>query len=181
MNGGGNAVGVAGACGVCGRDGGGKLRPGIGGGIMPLCMLLCINCSHSGGICGGQFKAYRVSAYASLSTCRTYARSLTSRGKLWQVALVFSMPGLGRVWLWGQLLQTGHVPARRRRRGVLLLAILVCPARRLLHLREWKGKWHPGWKVVVRHCGRSAARRGRSFARSSAHRARQIFVDCQTC
>ena len=54
---GGNAVGVDGACGVGGSEGGGKLRPGSGGGIMPAGMLFCISCNHSGGICGGQLKA----------------------------------------------------------------------------------------------------------------------------
>jgi hypothetical protein len=54
---GGNAVGVGGACGVGGSEGGGKLRPGSGGGIMPAGMLFCISCNHSGGICGGQLKA----------------------------------------------------------------------------------------------------------------------------
>ena len=54
---GGNAVGVDGACGVGGSEGGGKLRPGSGGGIMPAGMLCCISCNHSGGICGGQLKA----------------------------------------------------------------------------------------------------------------------------
>jgi hypothetical protein len=102
---------------------------------------------------------------------REMAISLTRRRKLRQV-LVLSMARLRRVWLWGMLrVQAGKVPSRRRRRGMRLLAILVRAIRWLLHLRVWEGKRHPR-EVVIRHCGRSAARRGRSFARSLAHRVR---------
>jgi hypothetical protein len=47
-----------------------------------------------------------------------------------------------------------------------LLLLLLLHLR--LHWREWIGKGHPRWEV--RHCGRSAARRRRSSARTSAHR-----------
>ena len=109
---------------------------------------------------------------------REVAFSLTSRGKLRQV-LVLSMARLRRVWLWGILrVEAGKVPSWRRRRGMLLLAILVRAIRGLLHLRVWEGKWHPR-EVVIRHCGRSAARRGRSFARSLGHRVGGRYIVVQ--
>lgn len=61
---------------------------------------------------------------------------------------------------------------------MLLLAILVRAIRGLLHLRVWEGKWHPR-EVVIRHCGRSAARRGRSFARSLGHRVGGRYIVVQ--
>lgn len=127
---------------------------------MPACMLFCINCSHSVGICGGQLKPESELGRVKLVTM-FFVVSLTSRRELGQVVLVLSMARLRRIWLWGILLETGQIPARRRR-SMLLLAILVRTVWRL-HLRKWKWKGHPGWVVaVVRHCGkeRSASRDG---------------------
>ena len=110
------------------------------------------------------------------SFCR---RLLTSWGELRQVVLVLGVAWLWRVWLGGILLQARHIPARRRRgcrRLTIVLAVL-----RLLHLRERERKGHPGWEVVVRHCGRCEARRGRSYARTSAHRTVESSVDVRTC
>jgi hypothetical protein len=97
---GGNAVGVDGACGVGGSEGGGKLRPGSGGGIMPAGMLFCISCNHSGGICGGQLKACSRLALRRQAGANTRDDgSLTSRGELRQAVLIRGMPGLDCVWL----------------------------------------------------------------------------------
>lgn len=104
--------------------------------------------------------------------------SLTRSRELRQI-LVLSMTWLRHVWLWGiRRVETGQVPPRRRGRSMLLLPILVRAIRWLLHLRKWKGKRHPS-EVVVRHCDRSAARRGRSFARSSGHRLVGYHVNIQ--
>jgi hypothetical protein len=97
---GGNAVGVDGACGVGGSEGGGKLRPGSGGGIMPAGMLFCISCNHSGGICGGQLKACSRLVLRRQAGANTRDDgSLTSRGELRQAVLIRGMPRLGCVWL----------------------------------------------------------------------------------
>lgn len=73
-------------------------------------------------------------------------------------------------------MEAGEVPTRRRRRS-MLLAIVVWVVWWRLHLRVRERKGQPRrLLVVVRHCGRSAAR-VEEGARSSAHRvARVIFV-----
>lgn len=138
---------------------------------MPACMLFCINCSHSGGICGGQFKPGRGLDH-SRRVVACSGVSLTSGGReLRQAVLILSMAGLRRVWLWGILLEAGQTPAGRWRWGMLVLSILVRATGRLLHLRKWEGKVHPGVVAVVCHCGRSAARRWKElWAHFSASR-----------